>query len=109
MDATDVLFALARAALIAAIRRPLRQRLGAPVAYTLWLLLPAMTAAAAIGRPVPALAMDAPLLWSASAAVATSTARLDDGGGWASDVLLLSLWGLGALAMLAIGVLRYRR
>lgn len=117
MDAADVLFALARAALgasaaillIAAIRRPLRQRLGAPVAYTLWLLLPAMTAAAAIGRPVPALAMDATLLWSASAAMATSTTRLDDGGGWASDVLLLSLWGLGALAMLAIGVLRYRR
>lgn len=120
MDAAEALALLVRAALgataailvIALLRRPLRRWLGAPVAYALWALLPAMMLAAAFGRSTTAGDAAAPALMLEPAMAAATAAPLATGGGIAFGVALLALWVVGALVTVAIRALqqwRWRR
>lgn len=113
MDAAESLALLTRAALgataailfIALLRRPLRRWLGAPVAYALWALLPAMTFGAAFSRAAEG-DVTAAALVLAPAAAAASVASTDSIGGIEVCSVLLVLWVAGTLAMLLLRALQ---
>lgn len=112
MDSTDGLALLGRMALgataaivaIALLRRPLRHCFGAPVAYYVWALLPAMTLAAAFGRPDAAAGTPTMVLFPGPAAATATGATAEAAGGIALGPLLLLLWAVGVLVMLAIRI-----
>lgn len=101
--------------LVLALREPVRRQFGATAAYALWLLpaarmlMPPITRT--VERIVPATpAADAPAMLDLSAAQIASVADpslIDQLAGW--PTLLVAVWITGALAFLAIGLVRYHR
>lgn len=112
MDAADLVFGIGRAALgasvalalVALLRRPMRRRFGASVAYAVWALLPAMVLAAAFSRP--AAPTEAPTVTHNTVALLPGVQPHSPlgGGHVPTTVVVLGLWGAGALAFLIVRV-----
>lgn len=98
--------------LVLALREPVRRQFGATAAYALWLLpaarmiMPPITQT--VERIVPAAepATVTPLVLT-SLAPATDPSLIERLGGW--PTMMLSVWAIGAILFLTLGLVRYRR
>ena len=99
---------------VLAVREPVRRQFGAAAAYALWLIPAARMAMPPISqtveRIVPATTnAGGPIAQVAIAPPVPSAAisLIEQFGGW--PTLLFTLWTTGALLILALGIVRYRR
>lgn len=98
-------------ALVLAVRAPVRRQFGAAAAYGLWLipalrmLMPPLISTVERTASTP-LAPDFPETARPSVVPAVEPSLLEQLGGW--EMLAVSLWLAGAVAMLSCGLLLYR-